>query len=157
VIDVSGLEQVNAASRARIRRRIARVLRSAGVSADAVSIAFVDDGEMRALNRIHRGKNKPTDVLSFSTGDDGLPDAFAHLLGDLVISLDTARTQALLCRHSIDVEIAVLVAHGVLHLLGFDHERGTSDARAQAEAELTVLDGAGVPVEAALIGRSHTF
>jgi probable rRNA maturation factor len=156
-MDVSGLEKVPVASRARVRRALARVLRSTGIVEDAVSIAFVDDVGMRELNRVYRKKDRPTDVLSFPAGDDGLPDAFAHLLGDLVISVDTARAQARACAHPLDVEIAVLVTHGLLHLLGFDHERSAADARAQAECELTILDGAGLPVDAALIGRMQSF
>lgn len=154
--DFEGLELVDARSRAAVRRAIARVLRAIGVEEGAVSVAIVDDDAMRALNRAHRGKDRATDVLSFTLDDDGLPPGFDHLLGDVVVSVDTAARQARSCGHGLEVEVAVLVAHGVAHLLGHDHERGLAEARAQAECELTFLDAAGVPLAAALIGRAFT-
>jgi len=152
--DLVGLDALAARDRPSVRRAIARVLRAAGAPKGAVSVALVDDDTIRALNRAHRKKDKATDVLSFTLDDDGLPAGFDHLLGDVVVSVDTAARQARAHDHALSVEIAVLVAHGVAHLLGHDHERGPAFARAQAECELTFLDAAGVPLDAALIGRA---
>lgn len=120
---------------ARVRRTIRAALRPYGLPRDAaVAIAFVDDAEMRGLNRRHRRKDRTTDVLSF--GQD-LPrgargtDAAAALrrepdgtleLGDIVISLAQAERQARRGRRSVSREVAFLAAHGVLHLLGFEDE-----------------------------------
>ena len=103
------------------RRAIAafarRALRAAGGRIDELSVAFVDDATMRALNRRFRRKNKTTDVLTF-------PD-------EIVISLDQARRQARDEKHSLATEVRYLLVHGVLHALGYDHEtdRGEMNER----------------------------
>ena len=99
-----------------------------------VDVSFTDDAGIQRLNDEHRGKDKPTDVLSFSVweGDDGFPvpmlmGAPQIMLGDLVISIETAITQARELKHDVRAEIAFLAAHGTLHLLGYDH--GTDSER----------------------------
>ena len=108
------------------RREIAafarRVLRAAGHSPEELSIAFVDDAAMRALNRKFRRKNKTTDVLTFP-GD-------APLLGEIVISIDQARRQAAGEKHSLATEVRYLILHGVLHALGYDHETDNGEMNA---------------------------
>src|ERR1041385_2114841 len=102
-------------SRAEIAAFVARVLRAARARGIAeVSIAFVSDDAMRALNRKWRRKNKTTDVLTFP----GEPP----FLGDIVISLNQARRQAVVERHSLATEVRYLLLHGVLHAMGYDHE-----------------------------------
>ena len=102
------------------RRAIAafarRVLRAAAGSIDELSVAFVDDATMRALNRKFRGKNTTTDVLTF-------PD-------EIVISLDQARRQARDEKHSLATEVRYLIAHGILHALGYDHETDEGEMNA---------------------------
>ena len=118
-----------------VRRAIRRALSPFGLAADAqVTLAFIDDDEMRRLNRRHRGKARTTDVLSFGqrlparakgeraaralTRDvDGGLD-----LGDVVISGAQAARQAKRRRHPLEREVAFLAAHGALHLLGFEDE-----------------------------------
>lgn len=84
----------------------------------SLSVRFVSDRQIRELNRRYREKDAPTDVLSFPGG--GTPEGL-HL-GDLVIGVPTARRQAAGLGHSLGREIRELVLHGVLHLLGHDHE-----------------------------------
>lgn len=85
--------------------------------------AWTDDDEIQALNREHRGKDKPTDVLSFPFWEGETLWAGEEIpLGDLVLSLPTALRQAGELKHSLEREVAFLVVHGVLHLLGFDHD-----------------------------------
>jgi probable rRNA maturation factor len=102
------------------RREIAvfarRVLRAARGSIDELSIAFVDDATMRTLNRKFRGMSKTTDVLTF-------PD-------EIVISLDQARRQAGDEKHSLATEVRYLIAHGLLHALGYDHETDEGEMNA---------------------------
>jgi probable rRNA maturation factor len=114
-VDVGGAA-VPRLSRREIASFAQRVLRAARGSIGELSIAFVDDATMRALNRKFRGKNKTTDVLTFSD--------------EIVISLDQARRQAREEKHSLATEVRYLIAHGVLHALGYDHEtdRGEMDA-----------------------------
>ncbi len=91
-----------------------------------IDFSFVDDARVRELNRDFRGKDKPTDVLSFSLFESDeefdFPDFTPQIaLGDIVISTQTAARQAIEQNHSIEREIAFLSIHGALHLLGYDH------------------------------------
>ena len=98
-----------------------------------LSLALIGNTEMRKLNARFRNKDYPTDVLSFPA-EDGLPGA-AGLLGDVIISVDKAWQQAKERRRSLDEEMVVLLIHGVLHLLGYDHERSARDARIMSRLE----------------------
>ena len=89
-----------------------KVLLAAGEEIGEISIAFVNDRAMRALNRKFRGKNRTTDVLTFP-GDDAC---------EIVISVDRAKRQAVEERHSLATELRYLLLHGILHGLGYDHE-----------------------------------
>jgi probable rRNA maturation factor len=92
-----------------------------------VTLTIVPDDRIRALNREHRGVDEVTDVLSFPLVDqDGaafvLPPSEPTHLGDVVVALEQARRQAALYEHSFERELAYLTVHGILHLLGYDHE-----------------------------------
>lgn len=89
--------------------------RATGVAPESFSIALVSDRRIAALNRRYRGLARPTDVLSFGGGSNGY-------LGDVVISAQAARRQARRFRHSLEEEIKLLILHGLLHLMGYDHE-----------------------------------
>ena len=106
--------------------RARQILRALAVRSE-LSLSLVADPEMHALNRAHRGKDRPTDVLAFAQGegDGGAPEG---LLGDVVISVDTARRQARTARHPLGREAERLLVHGLLHLLGYDHERSAREA-----------------------------
>ncbi len=106
--------------------KVARELHLAGRRFD---VTLVDDRETKRLNRIFRKKTAPTDVLSFpwNDGAEAAPPAmaakeFAGFLGDIVISVETARRNARREKHSLETEILQLILHGLLHLLGYDHE-----------------------------------
>jgi probable rRNA maturation factor len=95
-----------------------------------VSIAIVTDAHIQRLNRRFRGVNKPTDVLSFPSTEQRVPSAGrAPHLGDIVIARDTARRQAREAGHSELIEWRVLALHGLLHLMGYDHERDAGRMR----------------------------
>lgn len=93
----------------------------------SLNILFTDDAEIRELNREFRGKDKSTDVLSFPSGEKITDQSF---LGELVISIPTAKRQAREFEVTLRDELLRLVVHGLLHLLGYDHE-GVSKAAAQ--------------------------
>ena len=100
-----------------------------------LSIAIVSDKRMRALNRQFRGKDKVTDVLSFPADARGF-------MGDIVIASGVAKRQAREAGHTAQTEMRVLALHGLLHLLGYDHE---SDAGRMARAEARLRKKAGLP------------
>lgn len=96
-----------------------------------VSIAFVDDDMMKNLNRTFRHKSRTTDVLTFPADDSYAdPRKSGKPLGDIVISIDQARRQAAGEKHSLATEVRYLLVHGVLHALGYDHERDHGEMNA---------------------------
>jgi len=116
----------------------------AKLRADAeISILLTDDATIRGLNARWRGKDKATNVLSFpAVAPDRLADARA--LGDIVVAWETVMREAQAERKSVADHLAHLVVHGVLHLLGRDHERD-DDAEDMESLERAILSGLGVP------------
>jgi probable rRNA maturation factor len=110
----------------------------------AISFRVVDDKTIRALNRAHRGKNAVTDVLSFSVADNLPASVRQHGgdLGDVVISLPQVARQARQIGRNVKAEFALMVVHGTLHLLGYDHET-LADERRMFNFQQDVLMGAG--------------
>jgi probable rRNA maturation factor len=119
--------------RRRLRRRAVHLLRELGRPKAELSIALVDDAEIAELNARYRGVEGATDVLSFSLLDGAHAEHRGALLGDVVVSLDTAAVQARRARRSLDDEVLRLVIHGALHLVGHDHERADEARRMRAE------------------------
>lgn len=129
-----------------------RLLATVGESDASLALSLVSDAEIHQLNRAHRGKDRPTDVLSFSI-DGGA--ALCHqerrrrtperLLGDVVISIDTARRQAADYDASLQEEIYRLLIHGLLHVLGHDHER-PAERRVMRREERRLSDAIGLKV-----------
>ena len=112
-------------------------------SGDAeVSVALADNALVRKLNRDYRGKDKPTNVLSFPAEDGGAPGR-ARLLGDVVLALETVRREAAERSKPLPDHVSHLVVHGILHLLGRDHETETQAAAMEA-LEIEILAGLGV-------------
>lgn len=104
----------------RLRKIVGTVLKNLGLPSESeLSISFIDDRSMRELNRVWRNIDRTTDVLSFPQG--GGPDH--SLLGDIVISLDTAKRHSVNYGNTAHEEIKKLLVHGILHLLGYDHKR----------------------------------
>jgi probable rRNA maturation factor len=116
-----------------LARRARALLRALGHARSELSLALVDDAAMTALNGAHRGKPRPTDVLSFSLVEGIHADRRGALLGDVVIDVEQAARQARRARRGLDAELARLLIHGVLHLLGHDHEREDDARRMRAE------------------------
>ena len=111
-----------------------------------VAVALAPDSSVRALNRQYRGKDVPTDVLAFDSGEQGF-------LGDIVIATGVARRQARAARHGYRAELRVLALHGLLHLLGYDHE-DPADRGAMARVEARLRRKGGLA--AGLLGRSRS-
>ena len=100
---------------------------------------LVNDAEIHRLNRDYRGKDRPTDVLAFAMREGPRTAGDEALLGDVVISLQTAARQARDQCVSVADEVRTLLIHGVLHLLGYDHERSPADARRMQAKERLLL------------------
>jgi probable rRNA maturation factor len=115
-----------------------RALEVLGLSKAELSIVLVSDPQIRKLNKLYRNKDKPTDVLSFPIGEkvNGW-----LILGDIVISVDTAKRQAQELGHSLEEELKRLLVHGLVHLLGYDHELGGEEEKKFFELEEFVLKG----------------
>lgn len=117
----------------RLRRTADAILRGIGQSKSELSIALVDDASIAELNGQYRDKPRPTDVLSFSLVEGDFADHRGGMLGDVVISVETAADQAKERHRGLDETVARLLVHGVLHLIGHDHEDDDEAREMQAE------------------------
>jgi probable rRNA maturation factor len=126
-------EWLPAVDRRLLRSRAARVLQALSRTRSELSIALVDDATIADLNARYRGKSRATDVLSFSLIEGEHADRGGNLLGDVVISVETAARQARRAHRGLDAEVARLLIHGTLHLMGHDHE--TDDEARTMRAE----------------------
>ncbi|WP_085833235.1 rRNA maturation RNase YbeY [Clostridium merdae] len=114
-----------------------------------ISVTFVNNEQIRELNRQYRDKDSSTDVLSFPMGENGEydenHDTGAKILGDIVLSMEKAVEQADRYGHSLEREVGYLCAHSMLHLLGYDHEQGGMDRVRMREKEEQVMTQLGLP------------
>jgi len=109
-----------------------------------VSIVICDDEHIHELNKEFRDVDRPTDVLSFPTGDDDMRTSRAVPIGDIVISLERAYAQAAEYGHSIERELAFLCVHSVLHLLGYDHEQSEAAEKEMFSRQELILSAMGL-------------
>jgi probable rRNA maturation factor len=149
-----GRQVARRAVKAALATSHARIRQLAGRRVLELALVLADDAGVQVLNRTYRGKDKPTNVLSFASLDSGpletaprrhtLPAEMPLHLGDVVLALETLKTEARAQRKTFKQHYSHLVAHGVLHLLGFDHERD-QDARRMEDLERDILAGLGWP------------
>ncbi len=118
-----------------------------GESDVELSVLLTDDSTVTELNRTYRGVDKTTDVLSFSQREGENADDWDNILGDVIISVEQAQRQADEYGHSVAREVGFLTVHGVLHLLGWDHENPEDEGRMMAKTE-EVLHSLGLTREA---------
>lgn len=154
------------AERARLRRRIARMVVAAGRAEGSrreleVALRLTDDATIHQLNRAYRKKDRPTDVLAFALREGKGGALHPHLLGDVVISVDTARRQARrrgprsqrsprgretrsnrMTGSALAGEILFLAAHGLCHLLGYDHRTDAEEAEMNARMAALLAEAA---------------
>lgn len=126
-----------------LRRSAGRFLAALDLAEVELSVLLTDDAGIRILNRGWRRKDRPTDVLSFPAGPPPPGPKGPRHLGDVIVSLDTARRQARAHRRSLAEELDLYLAHGLLHLLGHDHHR-RADATRMAELEARLLGRPGM-------------
>jgi probable rRNA maturation factor len=135
-----------------IERAVVATLAGEAVSEPVeVSVLVTDDAALHTLNRDYRNVDAPTDVLSFAAEEEEaagpafvLPPDAPRYLGDIAISYERVVAQAAEYGHSPERELAYLTAHGVLHLLGYDHERGPADANAMRMREEATMERLGL-------------
>ena len=120
-----------------LKKKAERILQILKQDRLELSLALVGNREIRRLNAAYRKKDEPTDVLSFPAGDHLAGGA--KILGDVVISVEQADKQAARAKRSREEELEILLIHGILHLLGYDHERSAKEARIMREMEKKIL------------------
>lgn len=133
-----------------IRRCCHAVLELEGFEGSAeVDVSLVDNPRIHEINLQQRNIDAPTDVLSFPLGEDGVydqnPATGAYMLGDIVISMEKAQSQAEEFGHSLQREVGYLTVHSMLHLLGYDHVQGGLEAVRMREKEEAVMLSVGLP------------
>ncbi len=126
-IDIVTLSKGTKVSAQKIKSKAIRILKLLHQDRAELSLALVGNQEIQKLNRRYRKKNGPTDVLSFPSGEK-LPQG-ETLLGDVIISIEKAESQARERGRKLEMEIETLLIHGILHLLGYDHEVSAKEAR----------------------------
>lgn len=150
-IEVQVARPFRSAVRAAWLRRVARrVLEAEGVGPTKLGVVITDEAEVRELNRRYLGVDEPTDVLSFGLGGEGdecfaLPPGEAASLGEVIVSYPTAMRQAEEQGHSAQAEVAHLLVHGILHLLGYDHESAEDEGIMRRREEEILADLEGAP------------
>ena len=123
----------------KIRSTVLKVLKILDCADKEISISFVDDENIKQLNKQYLGKEKATNVLSFSLQEGEYGGMNPQILGDIIVSVDTAKRDALYGKLTIAQEIDFLIIHGILHLLGYNHENTTkkeTNKMRQKEKEL---------------------
>ena len=121
-----------------LRTMLRTICAEVGHARAELSVTMTDDTTIHDINKTWRNKDKPTDVLSFSQIEGEGPQA-SGVLGDVIVSYDTAARQAERFGHSLQVEIARLLVHGVLHCLGHDHVHGGAQARRMKREEQRLM------------------
>lgn len=124
-----------------IRKKAQIILNALDCPDGELSLVLVDDAEMAELNQTYRNRIGPTNVIAFAMREGSFGHLHPHLLGDVVISTETAEREARRDQISLDDCLDRLLVHGILHLLGYDHEKGADQARIMAEKsrDLTAL------------------
>jgi probable rRNA maturation factor len=122
-------------SRRDLRIRIEAMMQARQIDNDEVSFLLTDDIQIHKLNLQYRGFDKPTDVLAFALSEGEFGGVATGLLGDVVVSVPTARRQARAARRPLVSELTMLLAHGLLHLLGYDHQTLKEDRVMRRETE----------------------
>jgi probable rRNA maturation factor len=123
----------------KLKAQLTKMLKKLNLPDAELSVLFVGDRAMRTLNRQYRGKDRTTDVLSFSLQEGRFGEVQPNMLGDIVIAAPVARHQADDAGLTLQQEMERLLVHGLLHLVGYDHERGAADARSMRMKEQSLL------------------
>jgi len=148
-IEVRNLQRKHKIDQGLIRDKSKAILALCGLKDVELSILIVNNQRIQGLNKQYRGINKPTDVLSFpmmGTEFNSVPpvqpeglSAQPLLLGDVVLSMEKIESQAREQGHSAECELMMLLTHGILHLIGYDHERSPQEEQRMRKKEGVIL------------------
>jgi probable rRNA maturation factor len=138
-------------SRKEILRRIHTMVELLQLRNCEISFVLTDDKRIHQLNKIYRDKDRPTDVLAFAMREGDFAELAGASLGDVIVSVETAEKQARERRVAVLEEVTMLLAHGLLHLLGWDHETAAKDRRMRAETDR--LCAAARPADRSVAGK----
>jgi probable rRNA maturation factor len=122
-----------------MRRTARTLLNSLGLPEGELSVLLVDDSQIASLNRAHLNREGPTNVIAFPMREGRFAHLNPGLLGDVVISVDTAGREAAQAGLDLEVRLTQLLVHGLLHLCGYDHEQHAADARRMAAKSRQLL------------------
>lgn len=106
----------------RVRRSLKRLLKELGCKDSEVSLLLVDDDQIREINKNYLQRDRPTNVISFAMTEGAFGDVHPEILGDIILSVETAARDAIACDIDFMDEVEFLLIHGLLHLLGYNHE-----------------------------------
>jgi probable rRNA maturation factor len=127
-------------SLAKIREKARVILDALGSPEAELSILLVDDAAIAQLNRQYLNRPGPTNVIAFAMREGEFADVSPQLLGDVVISVDTAERESNLSGIALEGRLDELLVHGILHLFGYDHEKNSVDARVMAEKSAALME-----------------
>jgi rRNA maturation RNase YbeY len=138
-ISVQNRQRTVAIHTAAVKRRVRRMMTYLGCSDRELSVVFGSDGLLQELNHTYRHKDRATNVLAFAQHPTYEGEPVSTMLGDVIVSLPTAAREACALRQSLEERVVYLLLHGMLHLLGYDHERSAAQRRQMEALERQVL------------------
>lgn len=128
-IQIQNDQAVHAIDTAKFKSHIQKIMQALECHDDELSVLIVEDAKIRQMNYQYRNIDAATDVLSFPQNEGDDTEFISQMLGDVVISVETAERQAVEHQFSLEQELVLLLVHGTLHLLGYDHERSLEEEK----------------------------
>jgi probable rRNA maturation factor len=132
-IQIQNDQEIHAVDTVKLERQVQTIMQALECHDEELSVLIVDDAKIHQLNRHYRNIDAATDVLSFPQNEEDNAEFISKMLGDVVISVETAARQAKEHRFSLEQELVLLLIHGTLHLLGYDHERSPKEEKIMKE------------------------
>jgi probable rRNA maturation factor len=121
-ISIQNRQKLLSVDLGRVRRSLKRLLKELGCNDSEVSLLLVDDNQIREINKNYLQRDRPTNVISFAMTEGAFGDVHPEILGDIILSVETAARDAMACDIDFMDEVEFLLIHGLLHLLGYNHE-----------------------------------
>ena len=121
-ISIQNRQKLLSVDLGRVRRSLKRLLKELGFKDSEVSLLLVDDDQIREINKDYLQRDRPTNVISFAMTEGAFGDVHPEILGDIILSVETAARDAMACDIDFMDEVEFLLIHGLLHLVGYNHE-----------------------------------
>ena len=139
IIRVQNRQRTVTIHTAGVKKRVQQIMTYLGCADKELSVVFGSDRMLQELNRIYRHKDSPTNVLAFPQRPTYEGEPATAILGDVIVSLPTAAREACVLQQALEERVVYLLLHGILHLLGYDHERSAAQRRCMEALERQVL------------------